>query len=1049
MSNVPWRIFLAGTVAMCLILPAQGEETGKGGKPASGDAGDDKGTNASLKDVKAPPEFDVTLFAVPPTVNYPVCLAADMSGAVFVGVDPNGSLGKTADKGHVMRCVDTDGDGVADQFTKVTDVRFPRGLFYDHGQLWVQHPPTVTLYTDKDGDGVADDAKDIVTGISTTMNEKRGADHTTNGMRMGIDGWLYVATGDFGFTNATGTDGKSVQLHGGGVTRFRPDGTEVEIYARGTRNICDVAIDPAMNLFARDNTNDGGGWDVRLHHIFGGGAEHGYPSSYMNFTDEHIQPLADYGGGSGTGGFFIHEPGFGTYSDALLTADWGRNIVYHHPLEPHGASFKAGQEEFITIPRPTGIAGDASGNLYVASWKNGKFDYGGEDVGFVARIRPKARAASTPPDLGTASDAQLLGYLASPSSTLHIFTQREILRRGDKPVFRAGLEKLAIDTRAPLSCRVAAIYTLKQLLGSGATETLVRLCNDASLRAYALRALADRTTQVENVPVEPFVAGLEDPDPRVRLQAAIGLGRLGKAAGAAPLTTVVADDDPLVAHAAIKSLVTLRAGDAALSALDGANEKQAVGLSQALQAMHDPHVVNGLIQRLGSMRDSSRLLPVFRALCRLYHVEGEWNGDWWGVRPDTRGPYYKLEKWSESAKIDEALTAAFMAAPPDVAATMVLELTRQRVLLVGMGRVLIAMANEGTAQRSAALGMMAQLPEVPSEAFPLLKQVAGDKNSTSTDRAAAIRALQKTKGSEARDALVAALGEMMAHPSPSGEAVTAFEQYVWDKARAHDVDYFVNLAASGDAPTRELAYAVLLGVTGTKGLKGKAKKAVDDTLADGWKDTQSMPAVLHAVGRTRDTKYEKQVQEALTHQDPAVRDAAVFAAQALRLTNVPGMTTGEVIGTLAYEKVLAEAMKLKGDVAEGAKLYTQQGCVGCHTISKDQPPKGPMLADIGNRYSRAELIESIVKPSAKIAQGFETQLFVLSNGTTQVGFVTRESGDEIELRNFAGLPTIIKPDDVDERVQQETSAMPAGIVGNLTTKQLASLLDYLQSLKSK
>jgi putative heme-binding domain-containing protein len=1049
MRTLLCRTVVTCLVALCLHSPAHGAKAGKGDKPAKGDAGGAKGTNASLKDVKAPPEFDVTLFAVPPTVNYPVCLAADASGAVFVGVDPNGSLGRTAGRGHVMRCVDTDGDGVADQFTKVTDVRFPRGVFHDHGQLWVQHPPTVTLYTDKDGDGVADESKDIVTGISTDMNEKRGADHTTNGMRMGIDGWFYVATGDFGFVNATGTDGKTVQLHGGGVTRFRPDGTEVEVYARGTRNICDVAIDPAMNIFARDNTNDGGGWNVRLHHIFGGNAEHGYPSCYQNFADEYVHPLADYGGGSGTGGFFLHEPGFGPYSAALLTADWGRNIVYHHPLEPNGANFKAGQEAFITIPRPTGIAADVSGNLYVASWKNGQYNYGGEDVGFVARIRPKARTSAPPPDLGKATDAQLLGYLASPSSTLHIFTQREILRRGDKPAFRTGLEKLASDARAPLACRIAAIYTLKQLLGPGSTDTLARLCKDASLRAHALRALADRKTQVENVPVEPFVAGLEDPDPRVRLQAAIGLGRLGKAAGAAPLTTVVADPDPLVAHAAIKSLVALRAGDAALAALDGADAKQALGLSQALQAMHDPNVVNGLIERLTSTRDSSRLLAVFRALCRLYHVEGEWKGDWWGVRPDTRGPYYKVTTWSESANIDKALMAAFAAAPADVAPKMVLELTRQRVPLAGMGRVLISMVNEGAAQRAAALGLMAQLPEVPSELLPLLKQVAADEQSSAADRAAAIKTLQRAKGDDARDALVAALGQMMTHPSPSGEAITVYEQYVSDKARVGDAGYFAKVATSGDAAARELAYAVLLGVTGAKGLKGKNKDAVNSTLENAWKDTKSMPAMLRAVGRMRNTKYEQQVREALTHQDSAVRDAAIFAARALRLTNVPGMATGAVIANLEYEKVLGEAMKLKGDVAEGAKLYTQQGCVSCHTISKDQPPKGPMLADIGKRYSRAELIESIVKPSAKIAQGYETQLFVLNNGTSQVGFVTRESGDEIELRNNEGLPTIIKPDDVDERVQQEVSAMPVGLVGNLTTKQLASILDYLQSLKSE
>ena len=98
--------------------------------------------------------------------------------------------------------------------------------------------------------------------------------------------------------NAVGTDGTTLSKRGGGVVRVRPDGTELEIYSWGQRNIVDVAIDPYMNIFTRDNTNDGGGWDIRLSHIIQS-ANYGYPSLYKNFTEEIMPPLADYGGGSG------------------------------------------------------------------------------------------------------------------------------------------------------------------------------------------------------------------------------------------------------------------------------------------------------------------------------------------------------------------------------------------------------------------------------------------------------------------------------------------------------------------------------------------------------------------------------------------------------------------------------------------------------------------------------------------------------------------------------------------------------------------------------
>ena len=121
---------------------------------------------------------------------------------------------------------------------------------------------------------------------------------------MGIDGWIYIAVGDFGFHEAVDRTGKKLTMLGGGIVRVRPDGTEMEIYTHGTRNIYDVAIDPYMNIFTRDNTNDGKGWNIRFsHHIQSG--EYGYPLLFKHFTEEILPGLVDLGGGSGTGSLFM------------------------------------------------------------------------------------------------------------------------------------------------------------------------------------------------------------------------------------------------------------------------------------------------------------------------------------------------------------------------------------------------------------------------------------------------------------------------------------------------------------------------------------------------------------------------------------------------------------------------------------------------------------------------------------------------------------------------------------------------------------------------
>jgi putative heme-binding domain-containing protein len=116
-------------------------------------------------------------------------------------------------------------------------------------------------------------------------------------------------------------------------------------------------------------------------------------------------------------------------------------------------------------------------------------------------------------------------------------------------------------------------------------------------------------------------------------------------------------------------------------------------------------------------------------------------------------------------------------------------------------------------------------------------------------------------------------------------------------------------------------------------------------------------------------------------------------------------------------------------------------------VSPTEPLKGPLLQDITKRYQKEELIESIVKPSAKIAQGFESQYFVTNDGKILEGFVVRESGEEIEFRNVAGLAAVLKKTEIEDRGKRATSIMPSGLVDKLNPGQLASILAYLESLK--
>jgi putative membrane-bound dehydrogenase-like protein len=863
-----------GTVPQFAFGPPGGGGGPPGGKgPAT--AADEKTVQDT---VKAPPEFDVKLFAAPPMVSYPTAVAAAPTGEIFVAIDEQGSLGRTPGGGRVVRLVDPKGEGKATKSTVFAKMEHPRGVVWDRGSVWVLHPPLLSVFHDDDGDGVADRQDILVTGLTTDMIDKRGGDHTTNGIRMGVDGWIYICVGDYGIKEARGKDGRTLSLRGGGILRVRPDGTELEVFATGIRNTFDLAIDPYLNMFARDNTNDGGGWDTRLHHFIQT-AHFGYTQLYANFTEECMPPLGEFGSGGATGAQWIQHPSWPEkYRDTLYTGDWGRNEVYQHPLRAHGATFDLEQKVFLKFPRPTGMDMDVNGNLYVNSWRGGEASvYVGPNVGFVARISPKGAKQGPAPKLKEASLAQLIGYLSEPNHPLRLHSQREIIGRGRSAETTKALSELAANSDATLPARVAAMFALKQLDGKDAQPLLLQLTKDAKVREFALRALTDRKRELDGLETKLFVSALGDESARVKAQALISIGRLGDATAAkaiVPLTMrpkgtglpttkpiwAQPDPDRVLPHLAMRALILLNASDACLEALDGPS---AEGAFLALRNMHETKAVEGLIKKLGTVRDTDVRKGILATLIRLYYREADYTGSWWGIRPESIGPYWDNQEWALSKRIGAVVTSAVQDGDAQTVAFLRKELNRHKVALAGAG-----------------------------------------------------------------------------------------------------------------------------------------------------KETTPTP--------------EKETPIVIAKADPKDPNH---------------------VGNMPYEVAVKKTLDAKGDAIKGKAFFKSQSCFACHTDADGQTPKGPHLVEIGKRYSSTEILESILKPSAKIAQGFETYTFVMNDGKQFTGFIVTQSAKTVKIRESTGIQRELKLEETDSRQIQTQSAMPDGLVSNMTPGQLADLLAYLQSLK--
>jgi putative heme-binding domain-containing protein len=638
-----------------------------------------------------PEGLTVTTFAGPELTPSPACIATAPTGEVFVGIDMIGSLGKTPGKGKILRLVDSDHDGKIDKHTEFAEVDDPRGILVMGDQVFVMHTVfsketgkatgmNLEVFQDKDQDGIADGPpKPLIEHISNAhMLVERGTDHATNGIRMGIDGWIYIAVGDFGFHDAIDRSGKKLTMLGGGIVRVRPDGTETEIYTHGTRNIYDVAIDPYMNIFTRDNTNDGGGWNIRFsHHIQSG--EYGYPVLFQHFTDEILPALVDLGGGSGTGSLFMDEPTWPEkYNHVPMTADWGRSELYINRVKPDGASFQQKEEEFIQLPQITDLDVDGSGILYLSAWDGAGYS-GDPAKGYVVRAVPKNWTYKAFPDLHAASSSDLADLLKSASAVARLSASQELLTR---PVEETGRLSLGIanDASLPLYARVAGIYTYGQATRENGIPALVQLSKNKDLREFALRALADRKAGIQNVPIEPFLAGLKDSSERVHASAIIGLGRLGNIAAAQPLlathvpATFVApgknEEGPhakpnsaiIPAHLAVKALVSMNAINDCVNAIGTQNSTLALW---ALRYMYDTKAVDGLIGSYSKIKDEKTKKQILVTLSRLYKKEGDYDASWWwGTRPDSHGPIYKGVTWAGSLQIEQFLKTQWAKSAP-------------------------------------------------------------------------------------------------------------------------------------------------------------------------------------------------------------------------------------------------------------------------------------------------------------------------------------------------------------------------------------------------
>lgn len=648
-----------------------------------------------------PEGFAVDLITEAPEILWPSAVTCLSDGSLLVGEDRMDMPGPTDQPLDRVIRLRWKPDGGFEKTVFAQDLFAVMGLAEVDGDVFVMNMPHLTRLRDADCDGVAEERQEILTDLGPPAPGFPGGfnDHIVSGIRFGMDGFLYVAVGDKGIPGAHGTDGKTIQLRGGGVVRVRPDGGDLEVVATGLRNVLDIAIDERGEMFTYDNTDDGLGWWTRLTHVVAGGY-YGYPWDYQQHPERMLPCMAEYGGGSPCGGLVYREAAWPKeYRGNLFYCEWGKSALRRFVLEPDGATFRVrSAEDFaragdVKTFKPFDVCESPDGRfLYVSDWAFEGWTSPTE-AGRLWRIRradDDPRVPSVAKPLPEDVDG-LVEQLGDPSFNHRLRAQRELARRGTEVVERLhGVLAESRDERA-LRHAVWALATVarKELEKAAPAGSSRRIVADLGFQLVKAVGIDERPLDVD------VLDWTRDPDLPTRREAAAAIAlsyRNGRAGlrryregferdgkryriggGVAHLAGQRAEalahqlpenDDPFVAFAMRQALHELPIRLSAYGSRSG--PEVVAAYLPAVRGVYTTKAVDGLLGILDSKLPASLRADALSVLGELHRQPEPWDGTWWSIQPAKTSPPPKVVEWLKTPRILSTIRSALDDYSPEI-----------------------------------------------------------------------------------------------------------------------------------------------------------------------------------------------------------------------------------------------------------------------------------------------------------------------------------------------------------------------------------------------
>ncbi|MHB1179366.1 MAG: PVC-type heme-binding CxxCH protein [Daejeonella sp.] len=317
---------------------------------------------------KLPPGFEISLYASEPDIGKPINMEFDERGRLWVTQSSEYPMAAAPAQGHdrITILEDTNGDGRADKFTPFAeDLNIPIGIIPVKNGAIAFSIPNVYRFTDRDGDGKADDKKVILGEFG-----HRDTHGMVNNFIRGFDGWIYACHGFTNTSTIAGTDGDSIKMVSGNTFRFRPDGSRVEQTTYGRVNPFGYTFDEWGYLYSVDCHSK------PIYQLIRGGdyPHFGKKSPAMGYAPEMMSYELGSTALSGlvyySGEQFPEPYRNSFYSGDVVTCRINRNTMSFSGASPEATR----QKDFLISAdpwfRPVNIKTGPDGALYIADFYN-------------------------------------------------------------------------------------------------------------------------------------------------------------------------------------------------------------------------------------------------------------------------------------------------------------------------------------------------------------------------------------------------------------------------------------------------------------------------------------------------------------------------------------------------------------------------------------------------------------------------------------------------------------------------------------------------------